>query len=708
MLIGSFLIFLITKSTISHLLDEQIREFESVYSKSLAKDIDDKFKFIFEFMEYTSKKQVIISFLKYNHLEKDYFPSIIKDELLFIKKSLHIDRVSMVSLVNLIYYDSNEVVKNVKSKQSFKAISIDKSIITITKEIKDSKGVLIGLLSVDFDTVSIDSILTDSKLIEDIFLVDDDSKIIYSKQLEHRDIDLTLKELLESDSPHIDMDDIYLFSSKIDSIDKHLVVSISKNLIFKLFENVLLYIKLFEFVLFLIFIAILYYVIDNKIVKPIKKIAIATNKFNFGSNIDEVFGDVVEFEEIQKAFSVKSRLLSNTYNELKEMKDLLTNVTDAASDMIFYKNKDLVYIGCNREYAKIWNLHMGDIIGKSNFELFPPDIANRYTNQDKKVLKGESIDDYRWSKNHKGEKRYIYVKKTPIIDSQDNIIGVLGIVRDITAQKSMEDSLKSFNQKLESEVQVKTENLQKSLDELENNKKQLESLLLTKDKFIQNISHELRTPLNSIINFTYHLQLSLNNDLTKEEMRDKLERILKNSKQLLDIINIILNISKIDSKSVQINSKSISLNSILQESYNNSLKLKKSMDIEFKYEEINNDIFVTIDKEKFLIILENIISNALKFTKKGSVTIKAFEDKTYCFIEIIDTGIGIENNDLDKIFNAFEQLNSFNAGVGLGLTIVKKLANAMNIEIELFSKIDVGTTFRLKLKKDSNDKNINS
>lgn len=696
---GSFCMFYITKYSVSKMLESQLQIFESEYSTSLAKDIDERFRVVIDLMEYFISKNTLKAFLNYNHLERDFYPAIVKDELISLKNSTKAEKVSLISLNNKIYYDDLGLVKdiNITTNQQFLNIITDNKKVIINKIIKDENQ-FIGLLSLEIDITKLEPFSKESNFIKNILLIDRDTNIIYSKDENIKKIQIN-RNLLNQEYSFVDIEQDYYSIKRVQSIDKFLVLTLSKDYVNKIFDESIDYIKIFEFLLLLSFMAILYYVIDRKIVKPLKHIAKVTKDFHFDSKIDNSYENVEEFVEIHNILKEKSLLLSETFNSIKDLKDLLTNVTDAAADVIFYKDRELRYLGCNREYAKLYDLDLKEIIGKTNFELFPPEIAKRYSEQDKKVLNGEFVDDYRWSKKF-GENRYLYVKKTPITDSIGNIVGVLGVIRDITAQKSLEESLRDFNLKLEKEVKLKTDILEKSLKDVKLTKERLELLLKSKDNFISNISHKLRTPLNAIINFTYQIiRNSESGILDIDETKDMLNRVLKNSKELSESINKLLTISSIDSGDFKLELKSYSIDSLLKEAYQKSDIFWINKSVDFNLQLLNRDIFVNVDREKFLQILLSILSNSFKFTSSGFVAIRVLEDEEFIFVDILDTGIGIAKSEFKTIFKPFEQINSFYSGFGLGLSVAEKFANIMDIKIELFSELQQGSTFRLKIKK---------
>jgi PAS domain S-box-containing protein len=235
---------------------------------------------------------------------------------------------------------------------------------------------------------------------------------------------------------------------------------------------------------------------------------------------------------------------------------------------------------------------------------------------------------------------------------------------------------------------------------LEKTKNLALSSIKAKDRFLATMSHELRTPLNGILSIS---QLLLDSDIDKET-REQISIINDSGINLLNILNDILDFSKIDSGMLQFDNVKTNLFKLLKNTaglFENILKVKGvSLNLE-----IDKDVpeFVLIDDIRLKQVLMNLLGNAAKFTKKGSVTIKVSYDKisTQGHFEIIDTGIGVEREKLNSIFNAFYQEDNTTTrkfgGTGLGLAIVKKIVHAMGGAIRAESNKGEGATFSFEI-----------
>lgn len=215
-----------------------------------------------------------------------------------------------------------------------------------------------------------------------------------------------------------------------------------------------------------------------------------------------------------------------------------------------------------------------------------------------------------------------------------------------------------------------------------------------KSVFLAKMSHELRTPLNSILGFAS--LLSKSNNISDNE-RNNLQTIKKSGEHLLAIINEILELSKIEAGKITIINQQFSFFEMLQELhalFEYRCKLK-GLSLLFQIDE-NIPNYIVCDEKRLKQILINLLSNALKFTQYGGITLRSYSKNCFLHFEVADTGIGIQDDNLDAIFNPFEQVKqtTYNeTGTGLGLSISKELIFLMKGKIFVQSEIGIGTTF---------------
>jgi signal transduction histidine kinase len=230
-----------------------------------------------------------------------------------------------------------------------------------------------------------------------------------------------------------------------------------------------------------------------------------------------------------------------------------------------------------------------------------------------------------------------------------------------------------------------------------------------KSEFLSNMSHELRTPLNSIIGFSDLLRQKMIGELN-EKQEHYIDNIIKSSNHLLDLINDILDLSKVEAGKFEMNFEKVSLAALMNDTLEliratatkHNVVIKKEFDPEIG--------FIEADKQKFKQILFNLLSNAVKFSKTngGTITITTRKNGEMIEFSVSDTGIGIKKEDMAKLFNKFQQIGSGTSGkyggTGLGLAISKQLVELQGGRIWVQSKYGEGTTFIFELPITTNKK----
>lgn len=246
------------------------------------------------------------------------------------------------------------------------------------------------------------------------------------------------------------------------------------------------------------------------------------------------------------------------------------------------------------------------------------------------------------------------------------------------------------------ELTQMTNELTEQNRELEVQKRQLDEASRLKTSFLSNMSHELRTPLNSIIALSGVLSRRLDNKIPQEEF-GYLDIITKNGRQLLDLINDILDIARIESGRVEIKLTSFDVNDLVKEISDLVHPLAEQKNITLKFCSKDDKILLISDYNKCRHIVQNIVSNAVKFTESGEVAIKTELRGEFARVSVQDSGIGISGEHLPYIFDEFRQADSGNTkkygGSGLGLAIAKKSANLIGADIRVKSKIGEGSLF---------------
>jgi len=265
----------------------------------------------------------------------------------------------------------------------------------------------------------------------------------------------------------------------------------------------------------------------------------------------------------------------------------------------------------------------------------------------------------------------------------------LVIIRDITKRKQMERELIQHRNHLEELVEERTK-------ELEEANERLLELDRLKSMFLASMSHELRTPLNSIIGFTGILLMEMSGELNPEQKK-QLSMVKSSANHLLDLINDILDISKIESGKVELSIENFDLMDVVQEVLTTIQPLANQKDLQLSVKGAES-VQIKSDRRRVKQILMNLLSNSVKFTDKGfiAINIKPLKNQTVS-VDVKDTGIGIHKEELKELFNPFQQIDMTSTkiyeGTGLGLYLSKKIVTLLKGDISVSSKPGKGSTF---------------
>lgn len=256
-----------------------------------------------------------------------------------------------------------------------------------------------------------------------------------------------------------------------------------------------------------------------------------------------------------------------------------------------------------------------------------------------------------------------------------------------------DERLRSHRDQLEAEVQIRTQELVVARDAaLTSNR--------YKSEFLANVTHELRSPIQSIIGYVELVKEEAENEGLFDILAD-LERVSRNADRLFKLINSILDLSKIEAGRMDLKLKTISLNDLLVDLEESTAPLAPRNNNAFSMEVDCGNPQISIDAEKVLQILINLVGNACKFTKDGEVVVHVFIKQSNLYFEVRDTGIGIPAEQLDGIFNKFQQVDGSETrkfgGTGLGLAISRQFCNLMGGEIQVSSVEGLGSCFTLVL-----------
>ncbi|MDR0315967.1 MAG: response regulator [Treponema sp.] len=382
---------------------------------------------------------------------------------------------------------------------------------------------------------------------------------------------------------------------------------------------------------------------------------------------------VLFFQKNRFAGKQLEELVLQRTKELELQTAKFSTILNSLPDHVFWKDLNLRHIQCNKSFEQYFGVHEADIAGKTDAECLglSPEMAERYAEWDRKVIndvKALTTDEVIPCVD--GTEQFFETIRVPLIQN-DSVIGLIGISRNINQRKAVEE----------------------------------EALVAsaTKSAFLANMSHEIRTPMNSIIGFS---ELAMDDELTPKT-REYLRKILENSEWLLQIINDILDLSKIESGRMELEKIPFDLDELFTHCQTIIMPkfIEKGIALYFYIEPLKGKKLLG-DPTRLRQVLVNFLSNAIKFTNVGMVKVStsvkhSTNTHSTIFFEITDSGIGMTSEQVSKIFEPFIQGDSSTTrkygGTGLGLSITKKIIEAMGGELSVESIPDLGSKFSFEL-----------
>jgi PAS domain S-box-containing protein len=367
--------------------------------------------------------------------------------------------------------------------------------------------------------------------------------------------------------------------------------------------------------------------------------------------------------------------------KIEDENSTLSALVQFSDDAIIGKDLNGTILSWNKGAEQLYGYSAAEMIGQNITMIFLPEQKDEFNYIIRNIRNGESVRYDETLRMHKGG-NYVPVSVTisPIKNSQGKIIGASTVARDITAQKNLQEELRHKNDLLE---------IQNHL---------VKEATRLKSEFLANMSHELRTPLNGIIGFSQLIHQGMVGPISVEQ-QEYLGDIIDNSHHLLKLINDILDLSKIEAGKMDYHYEVVDLQETIHEVNNNfqAIALKKNINLKINVEPTLNNI--TIDSTKLKKIINNYVSNAIKFTSHGGlVTVRLRYETSNTFrLEVEDTGLGIHKKDLNNLFIEFNQLDSSyskeSEGTGLGLALTKHLAEGLGGTVGVNSIFGKGSTF---------------
>jgi PAS domain S-box-containing protein len=386
-----------------------------------------------------------------------------------------------------------------------------------------------------------------------------------------------------------------------------------------------------------------------------------------------------EFDTLAQAANQMIQERERIKSVLSAEKSRLRYMIDAIPDLIFFKDVESKFLGCNKAFEKYINKKSEEIIGFSEYDLFHKTDASGYLKSDRQII--ETLVPERttnWIEYTNGHRFLFYTLKTPYFDSDNNLLGIIGISRDITEMEETRQRLILAKEKAEESDRLKT-------------------------AFLANMSHEIRTPMNAIIGFS---DLLSEEDLSQEDKNDFISKIKIAGQSLMTLINDIIDIAKIEAGQLKISESACDINQILTDLLGTFEEMKnasgkKGISLNLILPEEKNRIIALTDPMRLQQIFSNLLSNALKFTEFGSIEFGYNNQNNTLSFYVKDSGIGILRSKQKLLFQRFSQLDPSTTrkygGTGLGLAISKNLVDLLGGSIGMESNPGKGSLFYFTL-----------
>jgi PAS domain S-box-containing protein len=380
-------------------------------------------------------------------------------------------------------------------------------------------------------------------------------------------------------------------------------------------------------------------------------------------------------EQLESRVEERTAQLRAANEALAESERRFLDILDHSPAAIFLKNLEGRYIFANRSFERVMGKARSEVIGKTDRDVFPPRVADLYLANDRKVIEsGLSLDFEEIGIEEDLTPRVFHSSKFPLRDSSGKASAVCGISTDITDRKHAEQAMSIARREAERANRAKSE-------------------------FLSRMSHDLRTPLNAVLGFAQLLDM----DNLSSDQRESVTQILEAGRHLLDLMNEVLDISRIESGNLSLSPEPVAVAEIIEQVVRLIRPLGAVRHIEVVARPTAaQDRYVRADRQRLTQIMLNLMSNAIKYNREGGRVTVSCEDagEGRVRINVADTGAGIHPEKLALLFTPFERLGADQTGIegtGLGLALSRGLAEAMGGKLGVLSEIDRGSTFWLEL-----------
>ena len=349
--------------------------------------------------------------------------------------------------------------------------------------------------------------------------------------------------------------------------------------------------------------------------------------------------------------------------KIRQLEEKNWKIIEALPEFIFIFDDNFFFKDVLMSSNTVLLHNAEELIGTDGRLVYSPEVSDLFVRNIRQCLKDGQLKEIEYPLDVPGhERRYFQARIAPFENNT-----ALALIHDIG------DRVQRSNELIEAKQRAEEADRMKSV-------------------FLANMSHEIRTPLNAIVGFSEIIALTE----SEEEKSEYLGIIQKNSNLLLQLINDILDLSRIESGKSEMNIQLTEMRALIVE-MEKIHRLKMKTNVRLHVEGLKEELWILTDRNRLTQVLFNFLSNAIKNTEEGTITLGTVLEEEYLKIYVSDTGCGIPKEKLPLIFNRFEKLNDFVQGTGLGLSICQSIVERLGGKIDVESELGVGSTFMLYL-----------